>query len=163
MLGKRLAELRKARKLTQADLSKMLGIHRGTYANYEAGKREPDNETLQKLADFFEVTTDWLLGRSKGYVITPSKETPFIYDITPADNILIHEKSRDELLQEITDDPDDYFFLDGYLDATEEEKKELRRYYFELKKKMRENNIKPTEPPSLFDITEEISKGPKKD
>ena len=72
MLGKRLAELRKRNKLTQAKLSSTLGIHRGTYANYEAGNREPDNETLQKLADFFNVTTDYLLGRSDNAVSSPS-------------------------------------------------------------------------------------------
>lgn len=65
MLGKRISNLRKQKKLTQENVSKMLGIHRGTYANYEAGRREPDNETLHKLADFFNVSIDYLLGRSE--------------------------------------------------------------------------------------------------
>jgi len=114
MLGKRLAELRKARKLTQADLSKMLGIHRGTYANYEAGNREPDNETLQKLADFFEVSTDWLLGRTNVYQITPSKENSLLYDIRPQDKRIIHEKSVSRAFLELPED------------VTEEEKEFLR-------------------------------------
>lgn len=77
MLGKRLAELRKARKQTQASISKLLGIHRGTYANYEAQKREPDNETLQKLADFFGVSIDYLLGR------TDDPKAPYDYRKDP--------------------------------------------------------------------------------
>jgi transcriptional regulator with XRE-family HTH domain len=64
MLGKRLSELRKKVKLRQEDLAQKIGIARTTYAMYEQGKREPDYETLQKLADFFEVSTDYLLGRT---------------------------------------------------------------------------------------------------
>jgi transcriptional regulator with XRE-family HTH domain len=63
VIGDRLTQLRKQAKMTQEQISKKLGIHRGTYANYEANKREPDYEILQKLADFFGVTTDYLLGR----------------------------------------------------------------------------------------------------
>ncbi|MER3120759.1 helix-turn-helix transcriptional regulator [Bacillus altitudinis] len=36
-------------------------MHRATYANYERGYRQPDYDTLIKIADFFEVTTDYLL------------------------------------------------------------------------------------------------------
>lgn len=69
-------------------------------------------------------------------------------------------KSIDELLQEKIDDPDDYFFLDGYLDASEEEKKRIRKYWYEIKKEMRENKVKATKPPSLFELTEDMDKGP---
>ncbi|ELK39077.1 helix-turn-helix domain-containing protein [Brevibacillus agri] len=69
-------------------------------------------------------------------------------------------KSLDELLQEKIDDPDDYFFLDGYLDASEEEKKRIRKYWYEIKKEMRENKVKATKPPSLFELTEDMDKGP---
>ncbi|MCR8987894.1 helix-turn-helix transcriptional regulator [Brevibacillus laterosporus] len=68
-LGERLKASRKAKKLTQADLSKLVGINRSTYAKYEIGINEPDNDTLQKLADFFGVSIDYLLGR----VIDPSR------------------------------------------------------------------------------------------
>ena len=40
-----------------------MGIVRTTYSNYESGNRQPDNETLKKLADFYEVTVDYLLGK----------------------------------------------------------------------------------------------------
>lgn len=42
---------------------------------YEQGKREPDNETLQKLADFFKVSIDYLLGRTKDPNRIVSQET----------------------------------------------------------------------------------------
>lgn len=65
MFGTRITELRKKKKLTQSDVAKRLGIPRGTYSNYELGNREPDFSTAEKLADIFEVSIDYLLGRSE--------------------------------------------------------------------------------------------------
>ncbi|PAE66221.1 transcriptional regulator [Bacillus subtilis] len=61
MFNKKLIALRKSKKLTQEEMASKIGVHRGTYANYERGHRQPDYETLVKIADFFEVTTDYLL------------------------------------------------------------------------------------------------------
>ena len=58
-----LKELRQGKNLTQKDLSKILQISASTIGMYEQGRREPDHETLTKLADFFDVPTDYLLGR----------------------------------------------------------------------------------------------------
>ncbi|MGF3103677.1 helix-turn-helix domain-containing protein [Rossellomorea sp. DUT-2] len=65
MLKNKLIELRKDKKLRQEDIAKILGIARTTYAMYEQGNREPDFDTLNKIADFFEVTVDYLLGRDQ--------------------------------------------------------------------------------------------------
>ncbi|QIC07647.1 helix-turn-helix domain-containing protein [Brevibacillus sp. 7WMA2] len=65
MLGQRLKEQRIRRNLRQEDVALKIGIARTTYAMYEQNKREPDNETLQKLADFFNVKIDYLLGRQE--------------------------------------------------------------------------------------------------
>lgn len=64
MIDIRLKELRKSRKLTQEQLAKILNIKRATYAKYETGGNEPDFSTLLKIANFFEVSVDYLLGRS---------------------------------------------------------------------------------------------------
>ncbi|UNE49914.1 helix-turn-helix transcriptional regulator [Bacillus amyloliquefaciens] len=61
MFKDRLTQLRKEKKLTQGEMAEKVGVHRGTYANYERGHRQPDYETLVKIADFFEVSTDFLL------------------------------------------------------------------------------------------------------
>lgn len=50
-------------KLTQLELSETLGFNRSTYAKSGTGDNEHDNHTLQKLADFFGVSVDYLLGR----------------------------------------------------------------------------------------------------
>ncbi|PFE50772.1 transcriptional regulator [Bacillus cereus] len=65
MFGTRLNTLRKERKLRQEDMAKQLGIARTTYAMYEQGNREPDYNTLIKLATFFEVSIDYLLGTTE--------------------------------------------------------------------------------------------------
>lgn len=58
-------KLKKARKktgFTQEETALETGIPRSTLANYEAGRTEPDIENLGKLADFYEVSIDWLVG-----------------------------------------------------------------------------------------------------
>lgn len=62
MFKERLTKLRKNTKLTQGELAKKLGIPRTTYSNYENGNRQPDYETLLKIAEFFDVSTDYLIG-----------------------------------------------------------------------------------------------------
>ncbi|WP_044640766.1 helix-turn-helix domain-containing protein [Risungbinella massiliensis] len=62
MLGKRLKELRGKR--TQEEVANDLGILRARYSHYENGRSEPDNETLQRMANYYHVTVDYLLGKS---------------------------------------------------------------------------------------------------
>lgn len=62
--GKRLKHLRSEKGLTQAELAKALSIGESTVSFYESGKRQPDYETLTRLADLFQVSIDFILGRS---------------------------------------------------------------------------------------------------
>lgn len=62
-LGKKLKELRKSYGLTQEKLAEALDISRVNYTRYETDKVRPDYETLVRLADFYDVSTDYLLGR----------------------------------------------------------------------------------------------------
>lgn len=59
-----LKDLRNSRNLTQDELSKQLKISRSTIGMYEKGAREPDFETLELIADYFNIDTDYLLGRT---------------------------------------------------------------------------------------------------
>lgn len=61
----RLKELRKANHFTQKEFAEKMQIPRTTYAAYEQGKRQPDNELLLRFANTFNVTTDYLLGTKK--------------------------------------------------------------------------------------------------
>lgn len=58
-----LRELRKKKNVTQGDIAKLLGFSTTAYQNYERGINEPSNKSLCILADFYGVTTDYLLGR----------------------------------------------------------------------------------------------------
>lgn len=62
-LAERLTELRIDNSKTKEELSTYLGISQSSYNRYEAGNRTPDYDTLIKLAIFYHVTTDYLLGR----------------------------------------------------------------------------------------------------
>jgi len=57
--------LRNERNLAQNDIAEYLGMTRQAIAAYEIGKREPDYSVLIKLADFFKVSVDYLLGRAQ--------------------------------------------------------------------------------------------------
>lgn len=64
-LGKLLIELRKEKGIYQKELAVYLNVSIGTISNYENGVHNPDPETLVMLAEFFGVSTDYLLGRTK--------------------------------------------------------------------------------------------------
>lgn len=60
----RLKELRKKRKISQLKLALDLNMSQNSISRYETGEREADYETLIKLADYFDVSLDYLLGRT---------------------------------------------------------------------------------------------------
>lgn len=65
VFGNRLSELRKKKGISQYKLADELGFSRGQIANYEQGSREPDYSTLLKIAEYFNVSTDYLLGKEE--------------------------------------------------------------------------------------------------
>ena len=65
-------ELRKAAGLSQTEMAKRLGISRSTVGMYETGQREPDFETLEMIADFFNVDVDYLIGRTNKTTVLPN-------------------------------------------------------------------------------------------
>ncbi|WMJ79518.1 helix-turn-helix transcriptional regulator [Clostridium sp. MB40-C1] len=65
MFSDRLKELREEKKLTQEELGKFLNVSRQAISGYEAGSIEPSINNLIKLADVFNVSLDYLLGRTK--------------------------------------------------------------------------------------------------
>jgi transcriptional regulator with XRE-family HTH domain len=60
----RLRELRKRKVAYQKDMASFLGITERQYASYEAGKVDPPTSKLVALADYFDVSLDYLVGRS---------------------------------------------------------------------------------------------------
>ncbi len=64
-LSERLYSLRKERNLTQDGAAKELGIALRTYCRYEKSEREPTVSVLVQIADFYDVSLDYLVGRSE--------------------------------------------------------------------------------------------------
>ena len=60
----RLKELRKEKNISQLKLSFELHLNQNSISRYETGEREADYETLKKIADYFNVSLDYLLGRT---------------------------------------------------------------------------------------------------
>lgn len=71
----RIKELRREKGWMQSDLAKKLQTSRGTIGHYETGERVPDVETILKLCDIFDVTADYLLGRSevRSFALSPEE------------------------------------------------------------------------------------------
>ena len=85
-----LRDLRIKRGLSQADVARELGISRQSYNFYENGKRDPDTAMVKVLAEFFGVSTDYLLGRdepdTKQLMSSPEvQEIANLYDKLPED------------------------------------------------------------------------------
>ena len=63
MIGQRIRDLRKQKRMSQTELAKSAGVSQTTVTAWETGKAEPSSSAVSKLADIFNVTTDYLLGR----------------------------------------------------------------------------------------------------
>lgn len=62
LLGENLRKAREEKGLTQAEVAKLLDMSASAIGMYEQGRRDPDTDTLKKLAELYEVSTDYLLG-----------------------------------------------------------------------------------------------------
>ena len=64
MIQERIKALRLKANLTQKQIAEKLGISISYYSQWEVGKRTPASKNLQKLADIYDVSTDYLLGKT---------------------------------------------------------------------------------------------------
>ena len=115
-------QLRIERGYTQESIAKALNISRSAVGMYESGKRTPDSEDLEKLADFFNVDIDYLLGRSKQSTYYINPETA-------------------KKAQELFDDPNLRVLFDAAKDASPEDLKTTYDMLMALKKKERGNDV----------------------
>jgi transcriptional regulator with XRE-family HTH domain len=75
-LSERLKTSRENRNLKQNKIADMLDIHNSTLAKYESGDREPDTDTLIRLAELYEVSLEWLIaGKSSQLPNSSRSET----------------------------------------------------------------------------------------
>jgi len=65
LFGSRLRGLRQKRGLLQKDLADSIGVTKSLIGMYERGERQPSHQTIQKVADYFNVSIDYLIGKSE--------------------------------------------------------------------------------------------------
>lgn len=111
MLAKRLKSLRESKNITQKELANKLGISPSAIGMYESGKRNPDTSMLNILSNFFDVSVDYLMGRS---------------DI---------KSSADEVLKENHEETIALHSDYDYKDLPDEARKEIENYIEYIKQK----------------------------
>lgn len=106
ILGKRLKQLRDEFGFDQKEMGRKLNITSSAYGYYEQGRNEPPLETLVKIAEIFNVTTDYLLGRSD------IRENPVYYTLsdkltlTQAELLVIERMQENLLLKQLSENPE---------------------------------------------------------
>ncbi|MHA4128158.1 helix-turn-helix domain-containing protein [Bacillus cereus] len=116
--GNILRELRKEKKITQKDLALTLKLSESTIGMYERNERQPDYDTLNRIANYFRVTTDFLLGRTTN--------------------------CQEHVPKDIIEDPELGFWFKDIKDASPEKREELKRFweFIMLNEKIRQNEDK---------------------
>lgn len=88
----KLKQLREQKQISQTALARHLGVVRSTICQYEKGNRIPDTETLIKLADYFNVSIDYLLGHNE--ITSEEKNAGFSENkkisITPIEEVMLN-------------------------------------------------------------------------
>ena len=101
----RLLELRKLAGLSQKELAKILNCSQNMISQWENGTRDPSTDTLKAMADYFNVSTDYLLGRTDENAIT-SAAVPKQEALTQQEET--HIKKYRQLDADGREDVDDY-------------------------------------------------------
>ena len=103
MIGERLKELRGKR--TQADVAQQIGISRARYSHYENNRNTPDIEIIKKLAQFYNVSVEYIIG------IPEKKYNP--YELTPRE-INDIEKDLDKMINNLSNNGYSHFGGEGF-------------------------------------------------
>lgn len=102
MLGENLKQLRKQHKISQAELAKQLFVSQQAVGKWETNKATPNPETIIKIANIFDVSTDYLLGHSDIFKIDEEEPTQEEWDsLTDTQKLII------ELMGKLTPEQQD--------------------------------------------------------
>jgi transcriptional regulator with XRE-family HTH domain len=114
-LGNRLRERREKLGKTQLEAARGLGISNVQLSRYESDDRKPDPDMLARFAEYYRTTTDYLLGRT---------------DNAASDAVGAHDiRGEYPAFEEFINNPEHGVFFKDYLNAPEERKEEMRRFW----------------------------------
>lgn len=148
-----LRKLRQERNLTQLELSKMLQISASAIGMYEQGRREPDHDTLAKIADFFNVSTDYLLGRT-------DYRKSFTHGLLGKPEKLIETAQQSIAAQQLNFNPPPNYYNDP------ETQRRMEEMYSDPKRMrifVASKDLKPEELDRIADLMETIAQSRRKD
>lgn len=100
MFAQRLKQLRKGMGLTQIQLAQEFRVSNGAVGMWETGKREPDFATIHRLAEFFHVSADYLLGGGSEPMSSPD-DRPGKPNARPEDEKALTEKDRRDIARDL--------------------------------------------------------------
>lgn len=80
MNNNRIAQLRLEKNLSQQELAKILDISRASLSHYESCRREPDIATLEKMADYFQTSIDYIVNRSPLKIHSPDLHASYSFE-----------------------------------------------------------------------------------
>lgn len=129
-VGSRIKRERERHKLSQIDLSKKVGINNSVLSRIEADKRPVESDLLEKFAEIFDVSTDYLLGKTNN---------PIPYEKLRGIDLIFKNPDDDKNLQGLA-------FITGGAELTEDEIEHLKESlenYRKLKEKLLGNKNKP--------------------
>ncbi len=98
----RLAELMEKTNTLQAELAQYLGVGRTTVSHYVSGRREPDIATLIKIAEYFHVSVDYLVGRDVKKEHPYTGEQIVVDPATPV-KLRVNDRTLEIILAEVLD------------------------------------------------------------
>ena len=115
MFAETLKKLRRTKKISQVALAEHLGITQQAVGKWETGRSQPDPQTLRSLADYFDVTTDYLLGRAgrapiMGYAAAAEHPIPVVGTVRAGFGALALEEDCGMEYARVKD-PENYFYL----------------------------------------------------
>lgn len=79
--GQKLKTLRKRKNMSQKEFGKFFGLAESTISMYERDERRPDYDLLNKFADYFEVSTDYLLGRTDKIELSQQEKDDAAFEV----------------------------------------------------------------------------------
>lgn len=121
--GELLSELRKDGGMTQRDLAQILHVSVSTVSNYEKDVHLPDVEKLISIADFFHVTTDYLLGRTEYNISLDELSKVVLRGKTVAEVVEMLQVLNEEQLNALGVALDDMYFKTSVIHKSQETKR----------------------------------------
>ena len=110
LIGKRIKDMRIEKGLSQKELGDLLGVTKVSVCGYENGTRTPSLDTFNLLAEVFNTTTDYLLGRE--IVIRDEENQEYLGNISKDDIDIINElKNNTKLYEKLMKDSKRYISL----------------------------------------------------